>query len=306
MKKKKRSALYAKEARRGIIFIVPWLIGFVLFFLFPIVFSLVLSFSDITNLTTLSFKLIGWQNYSDALLVDIDFLPKLMTSLYDSIIKTPIIVVFSLFIAILLNRKIPMKGVFRVLFLLPIVIGTGTVLNTLQGNSATLAFSPQGMETAVAAEDFMINLGALEMSDRLAMFLGKDLAGIVETVLGYISDSLWTAGIQIIFFLGALQGIPDMYYEAAACDGASEWEKFWKITLPMIIPEILIVVIYTLVSYFTSEENEVMTYVVNTTFSNLNLDYGSAMGWIYYLAIGLILGLVFLIFRRAIFYAGDR
>lgn len=305
---KAKRSVRARENRMGYVFVAPWMIGFGAFFLFPLCFSLVLSFSHVANLQHFTLEYVGWEHYLNALLVDVDFVPKLLSSMLDALIKTPIIVVFALFIAILLDRKIPGKGIYRALFLLPVVIGSGVVLDTLQGNSATLAFSPQSasMEQTAAQTAAMVDVGSIEMSDRLTMLLGSDLAALVETMLTYVSESLWMSGIQIILFLGALQSVPDAYYEAAMCDGATGWEKFWKITLPMVTPTILIVVVYTLITYFTSSDNEVMVYVVDTSFTNLELDYGSAMGWIYFLLIGAALGVVFAASRRTTFYAGDR
>lgn len=303
----KKHSVRQRESRMGYVFVSPWIIGFAVFFLFPMGFSLVLSFSHVTNLRSFTLESVGWQNYIDALLVDVDFTPKLLTSVLDAAIKTPIIVVFSLFIAILLDRRLPLRGLYRALFLLPVVIGSGVVMETLQGNGATLAFSPQSASMQQTAQTApMVDVGGIEMSDRLTMLLGEDLSAWVEIMLTYISESLWMSGIQIILFLGALQSVPETYYEAAMCDGATGWEKFWKITLPMVTPTILIVVVYTLISYFTSSENEVMVYVVDTSFTNLELDYGSAMGWIYFVLIGTALGLVFALSRRMTFYAGDR
>lgn len=303
----KKRSVRELENRMGYVFVAPWIFGFGMFFLFPLIFSLVLSFSHVANIQNFTLEPVGWENYLNALLVDIDFVPKLLTSMLDAVIKTPIIVVFSLFIAILLDRNIPLKGMYRALFLLPVVIGAGVVMETLQGNSATLAFSPQSasMEQTTQAAA-MVDVGSIEMSDQLTMLLGEELSALVESMLTYISESLWMSGIQIILFLGALQSVPDTYYEAAMCDGATGWEKFWKITLPMVTPTILIVVVYTLIAFFTSSENEVMVYVVDTSFTNLELDYGSAMGWIYFLLIGTALGIVFALSRRMTFYAGDR
>lgn len=301
----RKKSVIERENRMGYVFALPWMIGFCLFFLYPLIYSLALAFSDVTNVQNFTMKFNGFANFSDALFKDVDFLPKLMTVLFNAIIKTPIVVVFSLFIAILLNQNIRLKGVYRALFLLPVLIGAGVVLQTLQGNGATLAFSPGSMaeETVQAG---VIDIGQIEMSDRISRLLGDRIAAGVEVVLEQVSNSLWMSGIQIILFLGALQSVPDSYYEAAMCDGATAWEKFWKITLPMITPSMLIVVVYTLISYFTSAENDVMTYVVDTSFKSLKLDYGSAMGWIYFLCIGLLLGIVFLVSKKVTFYMGDK
>lgn len=307
MRSGKKRSVREREMRMGYVFVAPWIIGFVLFFLFPLAFSLVLSFSHVTNLQNFTLEAVGWKNYLDALLVDVDFVPKLLSSLLDALVKTPIIVVFSLLIAILLDRNIPLKGVYRALFLLPVVIGSGVVLETIQGNGATFSFTPQSVSMQQTTQAITtVDVGSIEMSARLTMLLGEKMASVVEVMLDYISQSLWMSGIQIILFLGALQSVPDTYYEAAVCDGATGWEKFWKITLPMVTPTILIVVVYTLISYFTSADNAVMVYVVDTSFTSLKLDYGSAMSWIYFLLIGLALGIVFAVSRRMTFYADDR
>lgn len=305
--RKPRLSMTQKENLKGYIFTAPWMIGFCLFFLYPLISSIQLAFSRVTNVQNFTLVFNGLQNFREALLEDVEFVPALLTSLGDTVIKTPIVVVFSLFIAILLNQKLKLRGIYRALFLLPVIIGTGVVLQTLQGNSATLAFSPQSpsMETTTTVAN-TIDIGEIDLSERMTMLLGPSIAGGVEVVLEQISDSLWMSGIQIILFLGALQSIPDTYYEAAMCDGATAWEKFWKITLPMIMPNMLIVVVYTMISYFTSSENAVMTYVTDSSFKNLELAYGSAMGWIYFLLIGLLLVVVFGIFRRFTFYASDK
>ena len=306
--RKTRLSMTQKENLKGYIFTAPWVIGFCLFFLYPLISSIQLAFSRVTNVQKFTLVFYGLENFRKAFVEDVEFIPALLTSLGDSIIKTPIVVVFSLFIAILLNQKLKLRGIYRALFLLPVIIGTGIVLQTLQGNSATLAFSPQSpsMETTTNIVDTSIDIGEIDLSERMTMILGPNIAGGVEVVLDQISDSLWMSGIQIILFLGALQSIPDTYYEAAMCDGATAWEKFWKITLPMIMPNMLIVVVYTMISYFTSSENVVMTYVTDSSFKSLELAYGSAMGWIYFLLIGILLAAVFALFRRLTFYAGDK
>lgn len=305
--RKSRLSMTQKENLKGYIFTFPWVIGFCLFFLYPLISSIQLAFSRVTNVQNFTLVFNGFANFQKAFLEDVEYVPALLTSLGDSIIKTPIVVVFSLFIAILLNQKLRLRGLYRALFLLPVIIGTGVVLQTLQGNSATLAFSPQSpsMETTGTVAN-TIDIGEIGLSDRMTMLLGPSIAGGVEVVLEQISDSLWMSGIQIILFLGALQSIPDTYYEAAMCDGATAWEKFWKITLPMIMPTMLIIVVYTMVSYFTSSENVVMTYVTDSSFKNLQLAYGSAMGWIYFLLIGVLLAMVFGVFRRFTFYMSDK
>ena len=113
------------------------------------------------------------------------------------------------------------------------------------------------------------------------------------------------SGIQIVIFLGALQTIPSSYYEAAYCDGASEWEKFWKITLPLTMPNILLNTVYTMIDYLSSTDNEVVTYIRDTGLTGGNVTFGSAMGWVYFLTSGIIILIVFLILKRFTFYGDE-
>ena len=127
----------------------------------------------------------------------------------------------------------------------------------------------------------------------------------LEEILAVVTDVLWMSGIQIVIFLGALQTIPASYYEAAYCDGASEWEKFWKITLPLTMPNILLNTVYTMIDYLSSTENEVVIYCRDLGLIDNNLTLSSAMSWVYFLASGTIILIVFLILKRFTYYADE-
>jgi len=295
MKTKRFWNMKRKENLSGYIFVIPWLLGFSAFFLYPLVYSLVLAFSAVVDLSTFTTRFVGFTNFSEALINDINFIPYLIQSILDMLVNTPVILIFSFFIAILLNRELRLRGLFRAAFLLPILLGTGAVMSALQGNSANVGFSLG--DTSQTAQN-LASVTDIEISEQITLLLGPIAAEYLQNVLNRVSSILWMSGIQIIVFLGALQTIPSSLYEAAYCDGATQWEKFWKITLPLSTPTILLILVYTMIDYFTNIENAVMRYIITVSFGNFMLSYGSALSWMYFLVVSVILLLVAALMRK--------
>jgi len=218
-----------------------------------------------------------------------------------------LVVTFSLFIAILLNREIRCRGLFRVAFLLPIIIGTGAVMTALQGNNSFggAAIGGQGGLGAAsdAATEGIASFKDLVITEQLTLFLGSYLSEVLTTVFNRLSAVMWLSGIQIIIFMGALQTIPNALYEAAYCDGATEWEKFWKITLPLTMPTIALNMVYTIVDYSSNAENKVVGYISLKMKESL-FAYSSAMAWAYFLMIGIVIIIIMAIMKRRTFYMG--
>lgn len=224
-----------------------------------------------------------------------EFFPALSKSLMD-LVNIPIVIVFSLIIAILLNKKFRGRGIFRVIFILPLLLSNGVIMDTIRGNHAEVSVM---LGMAVDKAEVIVNsFQDLRLDNQLQTFLGAQLSGNVADIVNRISSVMWISSIQIIIFLGALQNIPKSMYEAADMDGASEFEKLWKITIPMVMPAMELNIIFTIISSFTSASNSVMTYISNVSFKNLMLSYGSAMAWMYFALIGILLLFVFAIMRR--------
>ncbi|MBR6780594.1 MAG: sugar ABC transporter permease, partial [Clostridia bacterium] len=236
--KKGKSGLQKRKAIVGYTFIAPWLIGFGVFCLFPVIYSLIFSFSEIKNPTTFSFNLVGFSNYRDAFLVDTEFLPKFLTSVGDTLINLALILFFSFFIAIIINRKIRMRGFFRVVFFLPVILGTGFILDQILGENL------QEQSINVVRE--------LLFSEEVVRNVPAKFLEMVQELLNRITVVLWNSGVQILLFLTGLQGISSSIYEAARVDAAGEWEQFWLITLPLMSPMILLTIVYTVVASFTN------------------------------------------------------
>lgn len=281
-----------KRSLEGLIFISPWLIGFALFFANSIFVSLRLSVSEITRMRGFEMKFIGFANYQNAFFYDVNFVPMFLKVVKDTLLNTPITLVFAFFIAMLINRPIAGRGFFRTVFFLPVLLGTGYVMKQLLGLGV-------GTDAMAAAKGIM-------MPKELIKYLGPSFSTAISEFLGRITIVLWKAGVQIILFLAGLQGISSSLYEAAHCDGCTEWEAFWKITLPMMTPVILLNFIYTIIDSFTDSNNPIVDYILDVGFRQTQFAYGTAMGWIFFMFVFIICMLVFLIMRRFTYNAGEK
>jgi len=302
-------SLDRQKSTMGWFFIAPFLIGFFLIYLPMIIESLKFSFGKINMQPGGGFLLesVGFENYRYALFSDANFVDTLLGSVKDLIFNVPAIVIFSLFMAILLNQKMRGRAIFRAIFFIPVIVSTGIIESIdLQNTLAT------SMEAVTSGQE---QLGGNSNSivstmDVQKLFAGMQIGqGVVEYVTGLIDDVyniVNKSGVQMLIFLAGLQAIPGAIYESCHIDGASPWETFWKITFPMISPMILVNAIYTVIDAFTSESNQMMSYI-STTYNSANVGQGgnvtaTAMSWIYFVIVVLMLGLVAGILSAYVFY----
>lgn len=267
-----------KRAISGYLFIMPWLIGFIVLTAYPTIYSLYLSFHKvkITATESISTKFIGFDNFKHAFLSDVSFTDTLLSFLFQLILSVPIIIVFALIISLLINSNIRLKGFFRTIFFLPVIITSGPVIHELM---------EQGATSIPALKDTLL-------IDSIVGSLPKALGSALAYVLKNIIMILWFSGIQILIFLAGLQKIDESVYEAAQIDGASRWEAFWKITLPAIQSMILANVIYTVVSISIFSLNPVIKLIQENMFKvETGFGYASALSWIYFIMISLVLAL---------------
>lgn len=266
-KKIKPGQLEKRENNVGYLFILPWLIGFLVLVLWPMVQSFQFSLNKIKLLPTGMAKLyVGFENYSQIFLTDPDFIMGLETYLMETLIAVPVIVAFALIIAMLLNQNIACRGIFRMIFFLPIIIASGPVMQQLADQEA--------------ASIPMMNVTMIEQL--LDEYLPGILAASLTSVFSNMITLLWYAGVQILIFLAALQKIDTSLYEAAKIDGGSKWECFWKITLPTIKPMILLNVVYTVIFMSNNEQNGLIVLIYDTMLSATGgYGYASAMAWLY-------------------------
>ncbi|MBE6541391.1 MAG: sugar ABC transporter permease [Ruminococcaceae bacterium] len=308
-KKRRRSAsLDVKKARAGWIFVLPFLLGFILIYL-PIIFdSIKFSFHEINILLGGGYELewVGLKNYQDALFVDTSYVMTLVSGLKQLVIDIPCIVLFSLFIAIILNQKIAGRAAFRAIFFIPVILGTGIMsdidaANTLNSYMEEAGGIDDGTGQQSAAEQILSVMDVQALFNN--MMIGTELTTYVVQMVNNIFNIVNRCGVQMLIFLSSLQSISPAIYESCSIDGASGWETFWKITLPMVSPQILVNTIYTIIDAFTSSDNQVMKYI-DTVYDKLNGDVlSSAMSWMYFLLVIIIIAAVAGILSSFVFYS---
>lgn len=286
MKQKFKITMTTRHKLEGLFFVTPFIIGLMIFFLFPFFMSIKLSFGKVKNIVGFDVVWSGFGNYIKAFLMDVNFLPTFWKVVRNTLIQAPLIIVFALLIAILINKDIKGKGFFRTIFFIPFLLGTGEVMRQLLS---------QGVDKQVLS---LVN-GNLIPKDIL-MYFGPQVVKMVEDVFGLLVTVLWSCGVQILLFLSGLQGISPALYESAKVDGATQWEVFWKITLPMISPILLLNIIYTLVDSFTNIKNPILSYIQEYAFKKVDFEYAAAMGWIYFSFIIIVVGVVFLVMKNYI------
>ncbi len=276
--------LKRKESMNGYLFILPWLIGVAIFFAFPIFRSLQLSFSNVVNYSNYQVEWAGLEHYKKAITGDTYYLSSYFNVIKDMLISVPFINIFALLIAVMLNRKFKGRTIFRALFFLPVILGSGAAMwqLTSQGVNA------EAMQTA---KDVLI-------PREVAIYLGAEITDFFTYFLNMISTILWKSGVPIVIYLAGLQGVPTTLYEAARVDAATEWEMFWLITLPMITPMMLLNLVYTVIDTFNDSSNYLLRYINKISFGDRSqFEYAAAMSWLFFVWVIFIIAVIFIVMR---------
>lgn len=284
--------LKRKESMNGYLFILPWIIGTALLFVFPIWRSLEMSFSNITDITDYTIESAGFEHYRKALTGDASYISYYIRNIVNLIQTVPFVNVFSLLIAVMLNRKFKGRTVFRAIFFLPVILGAGFAMKQLMN---------QGVD-----EGAMETVKEVLIPREVAIYLGHDATQAISTFLDLISTILWKCGVPTVIYLAGLQGVPSTLYEAAKVDAASEWEMFWLITLPMITPMMLLNLVYTVIDSFNDSSNIMLTYINSVSFSKMEFEYAAAMAWLFFIWIIVLVGIIFLVMRPFVNKVKDR
>lgn len=296
-----------KKGLYGYGFIALWFVGALMFFIVPLIQSFYYSFHNVTPetgylaITSLFDNSAGKENmflnYKNAFMTDPKFRQYLVESLKDMALNLPVIVVFSLFVAIIINQKFRGRTFARAVFFLPVIIATGPVYAIITGDLETSGNSDAAQFSTMFEAD---------MVDQLLEFIGiygfsDTFTEMLTEITSDILNLVWKCGIQIIVFLSALQGIPASAKEASAIEGATAWEFFWKITLPYISPMILVNIVYTVIDAFTDPTNQVMERLLGVQ-SEWKYGYSAAMAWSYFGIILAALGIIFAIMNKLVWY----
>ena len=294
---KKQRTVAQRKALYGWLFILPFTIGFVMFFIQPLVFSIIYSFNTL-RLTPDGMDVIfkGFDNYIQLFTKDVEFLPYFAAQLRQMAVQVPFILLFSLFIAIILNQKFRGRAAMRAVFFLPVIISSGVIISLMKQD----VFSQSITAGSAQASYIFQSSGIAEMLANSN--IPTAISNYVTEVINGCFDMLWKTGVQTLVFLAAVQSIPGHLYEAAKVEGATAWESFWKITFPMISPMILVNVVYSIIDTFTDYNNAMMQMIIRIGFNEFRYGYACAMAWVYMAAVLAILGVIVLIVRKMIFY----
>lgn len=292
MKLKLKLSVADRYNLKGWFFVIPFCLGLLFFYIEPIVQSIVFSFSDV-SVTTEGYKTAfsGLSNFHYALKEDDAYFTTVFTDILNLIWKTPVIIVLSLFLAMLINQKFKGRTFVRAVFFLPVIFSGGIVLSIIQSdlvvesalNSTSLVGSGL-VSQSTALSDILIQAG-----------FGRSIVSFVTMISDAFFSLIWSSGIQMLIFLSGLQGISGSLYEAASVEGASAWESFCKITVPLLKPVLMLNIVYTIVDSYSDVESGVMG-MITTNISSNKFGIGSAMAWFYFLLVAILLLLVFVVF----------
>ena len=298
------ASLDKRKARNGWLFVLPFLLGIIFIYL-PIIFdSIWFSMNKIGYIKYggMSLTFVGFEHYNEALFKDTTFVQKLVEGIKQLIFDIPAIVIFALFIAVILNQKMLGRAAFRAIFFVPVIIATG-LMDSINATDvlADQMGSGEGIDTGSGSSATTEIVSALDIQMLFAdMKVGTEIVTYVTGLVNDIYDIINRSGVQMLIFLAGLQSISPAIYEACKIEGATAWETFWKITFPMISPMILVNAIYTIIDSFTSNANVVMSYISDKF--DVNQVLASAMSWIYFIVIMLIIAAFVGIASAFIFY----
>ena len=280
----------------GFSFTIPWVIGFIFLFLIPLIKTVLYSFSSISiGKSGFELSFVGVRNYRATFSEDPNNLRMVLTSIGNVVVTVIVVVVFSLFLAILLNQDFRGRSLARVIFALPIIIASGVVIVLLKENVLQ-----QNMGSSDTAATLFQGNGLLDFLK--LMGLPDNIVGMFENILNNIFDMVWRSGMNKILFLSALQSIPSSSYEAAKIEGATAWESFWFVTFPMISPFLLVNIVYTIIDTFTDSTNTVMSKIFSLV-SGVEYEKAAAFSIVYFILVLLVVGLVYIIMNKRISYS---
>lgn len=296
--KNKLAGLQKRKAISGYLFIAPFIVGFLVFMVQPFFQSLYMSFCDV-QVGAGSFVPVwlGIDNYIRAFRVDPEFSRLLVEEISRMALYSIAIMVFSFFVALILNQKFKGRALVRAVFFLPVILSSGVILGLESDNSVMAAMNVAIEETA---QGISIT-GALESILRTAGVGTRAYESVFE-IIDNIYDVAISSGIQIIIFLSGLQTISSSMYEAADIEGCTKWESLWKITFPMISSMFLVNWIYTIIDFCMRSDNEVIEKITKVMVDQLNYGFASAMTWIYFLIVIAFIGISSFFISKGVYY----
>jgi ABC-type sugar transport system permease subunit len=200
------------------------------------------------------------------------------------------VLIFSFFIAVILNQEFRGRIIMRAIFFLPLITTGGVVMRIISGDGLA-----QSMMSGTGGSSLF------QVTSIQDMLLDSGIPHEITTfIFGFINDIfglIWKSGIQILLLLAGLQTISPSMYEAASIDGATGWETFWKITLPSLYPVLTLALVYTVIDSFVDTTNPIMNSIISSA-QSLNFGVSSALCWVYFAVIAVVVGLIFIILKK--------
>ncbi|MBR6564024.1 MAG: sugar ABC transporter permease [Clostridia bacterium] len=293
MRKRKATGIERLKVRYGRMFVIPWTIGFILFFLVPLVESIAYAFSHVSLVDENMLTFAGFEHFRYLIKDDLNFIDNLKDAVISFIYSLPIIVALSMIFALILNQKFRGRLFARAVFFLPVIIATGVVMKFVTGeaigNGAALntAMGDTQSYSGIQFDQLLINLG-----------LPQSVTELLSDYIARVFNLVWSCGIQILLFVAGMQSIPDQLYEVSKIEGATAWEEFWFVTFPMLGNVTFLVLIYTIVDLFTAFDNPIMKQAYKLISENSLYDRSSAILWGYFVVVGIVGGLILLAYNK--------
>ncbi len=287
-----------KKGYYGYAFIAIWFVGFIILFLIPFINTVIYSFSKVTIAQgSLNLESIGFKNYSDLFLTNAEFVPAFTETLSSVAITTPLIIIFSMFMAVVLNQKFKGRTFFRMALFIPVIISSGIAFELLNNNYFLGLIASGSRNSAL--------FGASSINDAmLAAGVSQDTVDFIENTVQTIFQLVWNSGIQILIFIAGLQSISPSLYEVAHVEGADGWTTFWKITVPMLAPMMIVNIFYTVVDNMISYSNPMFKLIDKYT-NLLNFDIVAAMAMLNFVVLLLAVIIIYVVGNRYVHYSVD-
>jgi len=289
-----------RKARNGYLYILPWMVGMLSFFIPAMITTIYYSFCNVEQNTFVT-NWAGFANYYRAFREDAKFIQLLADILLKNLKEIPLILVFSYFVALLLKKPFPGKTIVKCIFFLTVILSSDMFM--------TMQIEMESFNTALVkgvkenSESFFTTINGAYFADYLQKFgISPSVTDFLENAVHSIADIFNKSGVQIFIFAAGLSSIPDSMYEAASIEGATSWEIFWKITFPMTTSIIIVNFVYTVIDSFNSMLSPALQYINNEGFKGGAYGYGSAMSIIYFICMGVAIAFVLLLTRKKVFY----
>lgn len=294
-----------KKNMAGYVFVAPFLIGLLAIFIPSVIQSLYYSFGKVQiDFDNVSVSLTGFENYIRLFTEDTQYRVYLLDNISGIFTDLITIIIFSFFIAFVLNQKFIGRGFARTIFFLPVILATGVMASADLSNNLMQTYSSTSNTGATLSNAFSGGFfAALDLEELLlSANIGSTFTDFIISAINSTYTIVNNSGVQILIFLSALQSISPSLFEAADVEGATKWEEFWKITFPMITPMVLVNIVYTIVDSFTNPKYQILSYVEKNAFSNNELGYASALSWIYFIVVLVIIGVLWKLMAKRISY----